>query len=80
MILIDEWVAYARNLPMKTDEMKLPGGDFDTQFTFAQALTEAASAVDNTLVLVAIPSSDLEVGGEKGQIALAKLKHAVSRN
>ena len=79
MILIDEWVAYARNLPMKTDEMKLPGGDFDTQFTFAQALTEAASAVDNTLVLVAIPSSDLEVGGEKGQIALAKLKHAVSR-
>jgi len=79
MILIDEWVAYARDLPTKADELKLPGGDFDTQFTFAQALTEAASAVDNTLVLVSIPSSDLEVGGEKGQLALAKLKNVVAR-
>lgn len=79
LILIDEWVAYARDLPTKMDEAKLPGGDFDTQFTFAQTLTEAASAVDNTLVLVSIPSSDLEVGGEKGQMALAKLKNVVSR-
>ncbi len=79
LVLIDEWVAYARDLPTKADEMRLPGGDFDTQFTFAQALTEAASAVDNTLVLVSIPSSDLEVGGEKGQLALAKLKNVVSR-
>ncbi len=79
LILIDEWVAYARDLPTKADEAKLPGGDFDTQFTFAQALTEAASAVANTLVLVSIPSSDLEVGGEKGQLALAKLKNVVSR-
>lgn len=79
LILIDEWVAYARDLPTRTDETKLPAGDFDTQFTFAQALTEAASAVDTTLVLVSIPSSDLEVGGEKGQLALAKLKNVVSR-
>ncbi len=79
LILIDEWVAYARDLPTKADEAKLPGGDFDTQFTFAQALTEAASAVNNTLVLVSIPSSDLEVGGEKGQLALTKLKNVVSR-
>lgn len=79
LLLIDEWVAYARDLPSKTDELRLPGGDFDTQFTFAQALTEAASAVDSTLVLVSIPSSDLEVGGEKGQLALAKLKNVVSR-
>lgn len=79
LVLIDEWVAYARDLPTRTDELRLPGGDFDTQFTFAQALTEAASAVDTTLVLVSIPSSDLEVGGEKGQLALAKLKNVVSR-
>lgn len=79
MVLIDEWVAYARDLPVKTDERRLPAGDFDTQFTFAQALTEAAAAVDNALVLVSIPSSDLEVGGEKGQLALDKLKNVVSR-
>ncbi len=79
VVLIDEWVAYARDLPTHTDEGRLPAGDFDVQFTFAQALTEAAAAVDNALVLVSIPSSDLEVGGEKGQLALNKLKHVVSR-
>jgi len=79
LILIDEWVAYARLLPTRRNEVRLPGGDFDTQFTFAQALTEAAAAVDNTLVLVSIPSSDIEVGGEKGQLALDKLKNVVSR-
>ena len=79
LVLIDEWVAYARDLPIRADETRVAGGDFDTQFTFAQALTEAAAAVKNTLVLISIPSSDMEVGGEKGQQALEKLKNVVSR-
>ena len=79
LVLIDEWVAYARDLPTRADETRVAGGDFDTQFTFAQALTEAAAAVNNTLVLVSIPSSNMEVGGEKGQQALEKLKNVVSR-
>lgn len=79
LILIDEWVAYARLLPDRAEDARLPAGDFDGQFTFAQTLTEAASAVGNTLVLVSIPSSELEVGGEKGKRALEKLKHVVSR-
>ena len=79
LVLIDEWVAYARDLPTRADETRVAGGDFDTQFTFAQALTEAAAAVKNALVLVAIPSSNMEVGGEKGQQALEKLKNVVSR-
>ena len=78
LVLIDEWVAYARQLPNK-GHSDLPAGDFDTQFTFAQALTEATSAVDNVLVLVAIPSSDIEVGGERGREALIRLKDVVSR-
>ena len=41
LILIDEWVAYARQLH---DQSDLPAGTFETQFTFAQALTEAAKA------------------------------------
>src|ERR1039458_7709615 len=36
MILIDEWVAYARQLH---DSADLPAGSFETHFTFAQALT-----------------------------------------
>ena len=79
LVLIDEWVSYARDLPSRAEETGTPAGNFDTQFTFAQALTEAAAAVDDTLVLISIPSSKLEVGGEKGQQALEKLKNVVSR-
>ena len=79
IILIDEWVAYARQLPSRDNEPSLIGGHFDTQFTFAQALTEAAAAVENVVVLVSIPASDIEVGGDKGQEALARLSNVVRR-
>lgn len=79
VILIDEWVAYARQLPVDPERQSLPAGDFDTQFTFAQALVEAASAVDNVVVLVAIPASDIEVGGELGREALQRLRLVVGR-
>jgi hypothetical protein len=39
VILIDEWVAYARLLVGRDD---LAGGTFDDQFTFPQSLTETA--------------------------------------
>jgi hypothetical protein len=88
LILIDEWVAYARQLHGNND---LPAGTFDTQFTFAQALSEAAKAATQTLLVVSIPASesphqrpdrgvtDIEVGGERGREALARLKNAVGR-
>ena len=84
VILIDEWVAYARQLH---DEFDLAGGSFDTQFTFAQALTEAASAAEACLLVVSLPASDtgssagedIEVGGERGRAALARLRNAVGR-
>ena len=83
VVLIDEWVAYARQLRDGTSDdgggERLVGGDFDTQFTFAQALTEAAAAVPNVVVLVSIPASDVEVGGPRGRTALEKLKNVVAR-
>ena len=79
VVLIDEWVAYARQLPSGGDSARMAGGDFDTQFTFAQALTEAARAVENVVVLVSIPISDIEVGGDKGTDALTRLSHVVQR-
>jgi hypothetical protein len=79
IILIDEWVAYARQLPSRENEPSLIAGHFDTQFTFAQALTEAAAAVPNVVLLVSIPASDIEVGGDKGQDALARLRNVVRR-
>ncbi len=84
VVLIDEWVAYALQLRDGSDDdgpggERLAGGDFDTQFTFAQALTEAAAAVPDVVVLISIPASDVEVGGPKGRTALEKLKNVVAR-
>jgi predicted AAA+ superfamily ATPase len=76
LILIDEWVAYARQLH---EGSLLPAGTFDTQFTFAQAVSESAKAAKNTLLVVSIPASDNEIGGEWGQRALARLKNAIGR-
>ncbi|MDR3358353.1 MAG: DUF499 domain-containing protein [Desulfovibrio sp.] len=76
LILVDEWVAYARQL---REGSSLPAGTFDTQFTFAQALSEAAKAAKNTMLVVSIPASDNEIGGEWGQRALARLKNAIGR-
>ena len=89
LILVDEWVAYARDLYNNDD---LPGGTFDTHFGFAQALTEAARAVDGVVLVVSIPASasadpdseesvvsDLEVGGVGGRTALMNLTNVVAR-
>jgi len=81
IILIDEWVAYARQLPPDPEQNEvLAAGDFDTQFTFAQALTEAAAAVENVVVLIALPTSDIEMGGEQGKDAWKRLRNVVGRS
>ena len=87
LILIDEWVAYARQLH---DQSDLPGGSFETHFTFAQTITECAKTAKQTLLVVSLPASDtagsphtqsddLEVGGERGRAALDRLRNAVGR-
>ena len=76
LILIDEWVAYARQLHQEND---LPGGNFDTHFTFAQTLSESAKNAVQTLLVASIPASDNEIGGERGKQALDRLKNAIGR-
>jgi predicted AAA+ superfamily ATPase len=87
LVLIDEWVAYARQLH---DAADLPGGSFETQFTFAQALTESARAARNCLVVISLPASegpgsphaqaeDVEVGGLRGREALDRLRNVIGR-
>lgn len=90
LILVDEWVAYARQLH---DDKDLPGGDFETQFTFAQTLTEEVKAAPQAMLVVSLPAStdggggvsptsdahDEEVGGVRGRAALAALRNVVSR-
>lgn len=87
LILIDEWVAYARQLH---DQSDLPAGSFETQFTFAQALTESAKLAGNCLLVVSLPASDttasphtqaddVEVGGQRGREALDRLRNVIGR-
>ena len=87
LILIDEWVAYARQLH---DQSDLPAGGFETQFTFAQALTESAKLAGNCLLVISLPASDtqgsphtqaddVEVGGIRGREALDRLRNVVGR-
>ena len=76
LILIDEWVAYLRQI-YKVEG--LPSGNFDANLTFVQALTEAVKASPGTLLVASLPASDIEVGGEGGQEALARLKRTFSR-
>jgi predicted AAA+ superfamily ATPase len=89
VILIDEWVAYARQLVGRED---LAGGTFETQFTFAQAVTETVKAIPGMLLAISIPAShdsdvpDVdaigsaeEVGGENGRLALSRLQNVVRR-
>ena len=76
LVLIDEWVAYARQLHGVSG---LPAGSFDAHFSFAQALTDAARNSPEALLVATIPASDIEVGGEGGRVALTKLEHLFSR-
>ena len=76
VVLIDEWVAYGRQLVGKRG---LPAGDFEAQASFAQALTEAAKAADRTLVVASIPASKIEIGGEHGEYALEALRNVFER-
>lgn len=76
LILIDEWVSYARQLHEEND---LPAGTFDTHFTFAQTLSESAKNASSTLLVVSIPASDIEIGGDQGLEALDRLKNAIGR-
>ena len=76
LVLIDEWVAFARQL---YNTPGLPAGSFDANMTFAQALTEAAKWSPNTLVVASIPASDSEIGGEGGKAALERIRNTFGR-
>lgn len=92
VILIDEWVAYLRQLWSRDDTT--PAGTFDTHMTFVQSLTEATKAVKNALLVVSLPASDVvrdmhtadaaignehEIGGTAGLEALRHLRSVIHR-
>jgi predicted AAA+ superfamily ATPase len=92
VVLIDEWVAYLRQLWSRDDVA--PAGTFDAHMTFVQSLTEAAKAVNNALLVVSLPASDVvrdlkmadapivnehEIGGTAGLETLRHLRSVIHR-
>jgi predicted AAA+ superfamily ATPase len=77
VILIDELVAFARNLP--TGRGRVAAGNFESTLTFIQALTEAAKAAPCTIVAASIPESDMEIGGMRGQETLRRIENTFGR-
>lgn len=76
LILIDEWVAYLRDM---YNMERLPGGTFDGNLKFTQSLTEAVKACPEALLVASLPQSKIEVGGQGGQEALLSLEDTFGR-
>ncbi|MGN6772552.1 MAG: DUF499 domain-containing protein [Rhizobiaceae bacterium] len=70
VILLDEVVAFAR---------QLPDDRFEAFLSFIQSLTEAAKMVPNVLLVGSLPESDQEAGGDKGVQALRRLERVFGR-
>ena len=77
LIIVDELVAFARNLYKVTE--RLPSGTFDAVMTFVQSLTEAVKRSSDSMLLVSIPESDIEIGGEGGKASLDILAKTIGR-
>ncbi len=70
VILIDELVAYIRNVPSERQ---------GSIFTFLQALTESATRIGNVALVVTLPQSRDEAGGDEGMAMLARLEQLFAR-
>lgn len=70
VILLDELVAYAR---------QLPDDRFEAFLSFIQSLTEAAKMCPGVLIIGSLPESKAEAGGEKGEAALLRLEKVFGR-
>ena len=64
LIIIDELVRMTQ--PLWVLEKPPLAGSFEANLAFMQSLTEAVSRASDALLLVAIPQSDVEIGGEGG--------------
>lgn len=77
LLIVDELVAFARNLYNVSE--RLPAGSFDAVMTFFQSLTEAVKRSSDSMLLVSIPESAIEIGGEGGKAALDILAKTIGR-
>lgn len=76
VILIDELVAYMRNI-YGVDGLR--AGSFDSNITFIHSLTEAVKRSKNSLLVASIPESNIEIGGTAGKAVLERIDAIFNR-
>lgn len=76
VILMDELVVYMRQF---SAGQRYTGGDYNSNLSFVQNLTEAVKAVPNAQLLASLPESDREAGDDWGISTLRALEHVVTR-
>lgn len=76
VIILDEWVAYARQLVRRDG---LPAGSFGAQVAFIQSLTEAVKRDPRAFLAISVPRGDAELGGAAGSEALSALEALLTR-
>ena len=85
VILFDELVAYFRNIPLddegnpdigNSQPADVAEGPF---YTFIQALSESVRRNPNVSLVVTLPESEEEAGGDLGYQALSRLEHVFGR-
>ncbi|MBN4059261.1 ATP-binding protein, partial [Endomicrobium sp. AH-315-J14] len=76
IVLMDETVAYLRQLERGKS---YKGGTYNSNMSFVQALTEAASRVPNAMVLASLPESAMEIGDQAGHQALDTVQKLFGR-
>ncbi|GAB3585667.1 ATP-binding protein [Hymenobacter daeguensis] len=76
VILMDELVVYMRQF---RPNQHFSGGDYNSNLSFVQNLTEAIKAVPTAQLLASLPESDREAGDDRAVAALHALEHAFNR-
>ena len=77
LIIVDELVRLAQNVYKV--EPAPAAGSFEAILAFMQSLTEAVSGTSDSLLLVSIPASEIEIGGEGGHATLEQLRQTLGR-
>lgn len=77
LIILDELVRLTQNVYQV--EPAPAAGSFEAILAFMQSLTEAVKRTSDALLLVSIPASDIEIGGEGGHRTLEKLRQTLGR-
>ncbi|MGA8832858.1 MAG: ATP-binding protein [Desulfomonilaceae bacterium] len=76
VILMDETVAYIRQFE---ENKSYPGGTFESNISFLQALTEVANSKVPVSILASLPESAIELGGARGKFALESIEKVFGR-